>query len=44
MSGSDQEPFEIILIDADGDTLDTYTIMIESTATEVVNNFDNQTT
>ena len=33
MSGSKEEPFEIILIDADGDPLDTFTVLVKSSAT-----------
>ena len=43
MSGSSEEPFEITLIDADGDPLDTFTLLVESSATQIVNGFDNQT-
>ena len=41
MSGSSEEPFEITLIDADGDPLDTFTLLVESSATQIVNGFDN---
>ena len=42
MSGSSEEPFEIVLIDADGDALDTKTVFVESAATEINNQFQNQ--